>query len=112
MLALYTAQLADPSLCDTTDVAGEYVRSDLVDEQEGIPVHYDFQILDVETCEPIVGAYFEIFNCNSTGVYSGTNNMGNGNTNDITVLEETFLRGVQPTDDDGVASFDTLFAGH
>ncbi|ATZ53109.1 hypothetical protein BCIN_08g07120 [Botrytis cinerea B05.10] len=93
-------------------VAGEYVRSNLTDDMVGVPVHYDFQILDVETCEPIVGKYFEIFNCNSTGVYSGTTMSGNGNTNDVSVLNEIFLRGLQPTDDDGVASFDTLFAGH
>lgn len=43
------------------DIAGEYVRTDLVDGQVGVPVHYDFQILDVETCEPVVGKYFEIF---------------------------------------------------
>ncbi|KAG4427705.1 hypothetical protein IFR05_016810 [Cadophora sp. M221] len=93
-------------------VAGEYVRTNLVDEMVGVPVHYDFQILDVETCEPVVGKYFEIFNCNSTGVYSGTTMSGNGNTDDISVLNEIFLRGLQPTDSDGVASFDTLFAGH
>jgi protocatechuate 3,4-dioxygenase beta subunit len=93
-------------------VAGEYVRQDLVDDQEGVPVHYDFQIIDVETCEPIVGSYFEIFSCNSTGVYSGTTNTGNGNTEDTSVLDKTFLRGLQPTDEEGVASFDTLFPGH
>jgi hypothetical protein len=43
------------------DVAGEYIRSDLVEDMVGVPVHYDFQILDVTTCEPIVGVYFEIF---------------------------------------------------
>ncbi|KAK9423339.1 putative Intradiol ring-cleavage dioxygenases domain-containing protein [Seiridium unicorne] len=93
-------------------VAGEYVRTDLVEDADGVPVHYEFQILDVDTCEPIVGAYFEIFNCNSTGVYSGTTNAGNGNTADTTVLNETWLRGLQPTDDEGVAQFDTIFAGH
>lgn len=93
-------------------VAGEYVREDLAEDQEGVPVHYDFQIIDVNTCEPIVGSYFEIFNANATGVYSGTTNTGNGNTDDVTVLDETFLRGLQPTDEEGVASFNTIFAGH
>lgn len=50
--------------------------------------------------------------CNSTGVYSGTTNDGNGNTEDTSVLNETWLRGLQPTDDDGVAQFDTIFPGH
>lgn len=94
------------------DVAGEYARTDLVDDQQGVPVHYEFQILDIDTCEPVVGSYFEIFMANSTGVYSGTTNDGNGNTADVTVLDKTFLRGLQPTDDEGVASFDALFPGH
>jgi hypothetical protein len=50
--------------------------------------------------------------CNSTGVYSGTTNSGNGNTADTSVLNKTWLRGVQPTDEEGVASFDTIFPGH
>ncbi|KAI1334893.1 Intradiol ring-cleavage dioxygenase [Xylariaceae sp. FL0016] len=93
-------------------VAGEYIRTDLAEDVEGIPVHYEFQILDVDTCEPIVGSYFEIFNANSTGVYSGTTNTNNGNTNDTSVLNETWLRGLQPTDDEGVVNFDTVFPGH
>ena len=93
-------------------VAGEYVRSDLSEDVQGVPVHYDFQILDVATCEPVVGAYFEIFSCNSTGVYSGTTENGNGNTNDTNVLKATWLRGLQKTDDEGVAQFDTIFPGH
>ncbi|KAK6199656.1 hypothetical protein LQW54_010040 [Pestalotiopsis sp. IQ-011] len=93
-------------------VGGEFVRSDLVEDVVGVPVHYEFQILDADTCEPIVGSYFEIFNCNSTGVYSGTTNAGNGNTADVSVLDLTWLRGLQPTDDEGVASFDTIFPGH
>lgn len=43
------------------DVGGEFVRSDLVEDVVGVPVHYEFQILDADTCEPIVGSYFEIF---------------------------------------------------
>lgn len=47
------------------DVGGEFVRSDLVEDVVGVPVHYEFQILDADTCEPIVGSYFEIFSKNS-----------------------------------------------
>ncbi|KAG4411800.1 hypothetical protein IFR04_015063 [Cadophora malorum] len=93
-------------------VAGKYIRSDLVDEQVGVPIHYDFQILDVETCEPVVGKYFKIFNCNSTSVYSSTTMSGNGNTNDVFILDEIFLRGLQATDDDAIALFDIIFASY
>ena len=51
--------------------------------------------------------------CNSTGVYSGVSASGNGNSaSDTSNLDATFLRGVQPTDDDGVSQFQTLFPGH
>lgn len=35
-----------------------------------------------------------------------------GDPNDASILKGTTLRGVQPTDDHGVASFDSLFPGH
>ncbi|MBE3044040.1 hypothetical protein IMZ48_16010 [Candidatus Bathyarchaeota archaeon] len=43
------------------DVAGEVVRQDVVDGEEGVPLAVDVQAVDVETCEPIPGAYFEIW---------------------------------------------------
>lgn len=94
-------------------VAGEYVRQDVVESQAGVAMAIDVQVLDVETCEPVSGAYLEVWHCNSTGVYSGVSASGNGNSaSDTSNLNATFLRGVQPTDADGVAQFDTLFPGH
>lgn len=49
--------------------------------------------------------------CNSTGVYSGVSSSGNGN-GDASNLNATFLRGLQQTDADGIAQFETLFPGH
>lgn len=40
------------------------------------------------------------------------NNQGNGNINDKTNINNTFGRGIQQTDEDGVAQFETLFPGH
>lgn len=72
----------------------------------------DVQIIDVNTCEPVPQAYLEIWACNSTGVYSGVLASGNGNTNDSTNIDATFLRGMQVSDDSGVVTFDTLVPGH
>lgn len=66
----------------------------------------------METCDPVVGAMIEIWACNSTGVYSGVVASGNGDSSDLTNLNNSFLRGLQPTDDEGVAKFTTLFPGH
>lgn len=35
-----------------------------------------------------------------------------GDPNDASILQGTTLRGVQPTDENGIASFDSLFPGH
>lgn len=47
------------------------------------------------------------------GVYGGVLYYpGNGDPNDESIINSTTLRGVQPTDADGIALFDTLVPGH
>jgi protocatechuate 3,4-dioxygenase beta subunit len=53
-----------------------------------------------------------MWHCNATGVYSGVIASGNGNSSDESNLNNTFLRGISPTDSDGVVTFDTIFPGH
>jgi hypothetical protein len=73
----------------------------------------DTQVIDVDTCEPVPNVHIEIWHCNSTGVYSGIVASGNGvGTSDPSNINATFLRGVQKTDTDGVAQFETTFPGH
>lgn len=93
-------------------VGGEYVREDIREEQEGIDTVLDYQVIDVNTCEPVPEVYLEMWHCNSTGVYSGVVSSGNGNSNDETNINATWLRGIQPTNEDGVARFETTFPGH
>lgn len=94
-------------------VGGEYVREDVRDSQQGVELILDTQVVDVITCEPVTNAVVEIWHCNSTGVYSGVVASGNGvGSSDPGNLNNTFLRGLQPTDDDGVAKFTSLFPGH
>ncbi|KAI0601080.1 aromatic compound dioxygenase [Biscogniauxia sp. FL1348] len=93
-------------------VGGEYVRRNLIEDQEGLDTILDYQVIDVDTCEPVTDVYLEMWHCNSTGVYSGVVASGNGDTSDATNINNTFLRGIQKTDSDGVAQFETLFPGH
>ncbi|PSN59471.1 aromatic compound dioxygenase [Corynespora cassiicola Philippines] len=93
-------------------VQGELVRQDITEDQEGVSLHLDIQLIDVNTCEPVPQAFLEIWHCNSTGVYSGVAASGNGDSSDLTNLDATFLRGIQQSDDNGVVQFDTLFPGH
>jgi protocatechuate 3,4-dioxygenase beta subunit len=94
-------------------ILGEDVRSELVEDQQGVPLHLDIQLIDVDTCEPIEGTFIEMWNANSTGVYSGALATVNGiGMSDLANLNRSFLRGSQKTDEDGVAQFQTIFPGH
>lgn len=70
------------------------------------------QFIDVNTCEPIPDLWWDVWNCNSTGVYSGVQDSSNGNGDDASNLDKTALRGIQKSDEDGVASFRSVFPGH
>ncbi|KAL4787667.1 Intradiol ring-cleavage dioxygenase [Aspergillus varians] len=93
-------------------VKGELLRYDVGDGQPGVPLYIEGQFIDINTCEPIKDLYWDVWNCNSTGVYSGVQGSGNGNTDDASNLDKTFLRGIQKTDSDGVAGFKSVFPGH
>lgn len=42
-------------------VAGEYIRSNVTEDQAGVALHLEVQVLDIDTCEPVTGAYAEIW---------------------------------------------------
>ncbi|KIW03340.1 uncharacterized protein PV09_05550 [Verruconis gallopava] len=93
-------------------IKGEYIRTNLREDQPGVPIVIEAQFVNVETCEPIPDLYWDLWNCNSTGVYSGLVANGNGNTDDTSNTNATFLRGVAKSDEDGVVQFETIFPGH
>ncbi|KAI4595966.1 hypothetical protein KJ359_006258 [Pestalotiopsis sp. 9143b] len=93
-------------------VRGELIRNNLREEQAGVPIVIEAQFVDVETCEPLEGVYWDVWNCNATGVYSGLVADGNGNTADTANLNATFLRGVAKSNADGVVQFESVFPGH
>ncbi|KAI0513006.1 Intradiol ring-cleavage dioxygenase [Xylaria bambusicola] len=84
----------------------EHIRSDVTENVPGVPMHLELQFIDVNTCKPATQLLIDTWSCNATGQYSGVSARGEGG------LGTTYLRGVQPTDKDGVVSFDTIFPGH
>lgn len=94
-------------------MTGEYIRTNINDNEAGVPLLIDTQVLDIETCDPVPDIFVEIWHCNSTGVYSGIVAQGNGvGPADPSNLDATFHRGVQQTDSAGVVGFETRFPGH
>ncbi|KAL2812014.1 Intradiol ring-cleavage dioxygenase [Aspergillus granulosus] len=93
-------------------VNGELIRTDILEDQPGVPVVLEYQFVDVSTCQPLANIYADTWSCNATGVYSGVQGNGNGDSSDDSILSQTFLRGVGKTDEEGVVTFNTLFPGH
>ncbi|KAK6193203.1 hypothetical protein LQW54_012697 [Pestalotiopsis sp. IQ-011] len=93
-------------------VKGELNREDIIDGEPGVVNYMHAQFIDVNTCEPLEGLWWDVWNANATGVYSGVQDDSNGNGDDATNLNRTALRGIQETDEDGVASFRAVFPGH
>ncbi|PGH14873.1 hypothetical protein AJ79_02735 [Helicocarpus griseus UAMH5409] len=93
-------------------VDGELIRNDIVEDQAGVPLYVDIQVLNIETCEPVPNMYTDLWHANSTGVYSGVIAEGNGNDDIEGNLNTTFGRGVYATDAEGVVEYHTIFPGH
>ena len=73
----------------------------------GVPLTLQFQVSQVgaNACMPLAGAIVDVWQCDATGVYSGVVDRS-ANT-----LGQTFLRGAQVTNADGLVEFTTIYPG-
>jgi len=78
----------------------EAVRSNITEGKPGTPLRLRLTVVSTSSCKPIKGAAVDIWHADASGVYSGVA----GNTG-------TFLRGIQLTDRNGLAVFDTIYPG-
>jgi len=81
----------------------ELVRADIREGKTGVPLELKILVLDAGTCRPLKHAAVDIWHCDAGGTYSGFAQEG--------TATQTFLRGIQLTDGDGVATFRTIFPG-
>jgi protocatechuate 3,4-dioxygenase beta subunit len=79
------------------------VRQDIVENRPGVPLALALTVVDSDTCEPIRDAAVDIWHCDALGVYSGEPSEGSAG--------ETYLRGIQLTDRNGLAEFATIYPG-
>jgi len=91
-------------------------RSNVMEDQKGVPLTLNFQVMDVLTCNPLPGAKVIIWHANNEGMYSGVENLslnedGTKKPGTIDLRDQNFLRGVQTTDQNGRAQFVTAFPG-
>lgn len=72
----------------------------------GVPLRVTFRVMRVaDRCTPLPGALVDLWQCDATGAYSGVRAPA-GST-----LGQKFLRGQQLTDQNGVATFTTIYPG-
>ncbi|MGB3339590.1 MAG: intradiol ring-cleavage dioxygenase [Devosia sp.] len=81
-------------------------RTDITEGRPGIPTRIRLQVVDA-ACVPLPGARVDIWHCDATGVYSGYAGQGDDGATDTT--GETFMRGTQFADDNGIAEFETVY---
>lgn len=81
-------------------VEGPADRADITEGLEGAPFTMRFEVLDTD-CQPIEGAVVDVWHAAVDGTYSGVED----------AQGQTYLRGTQPTDADGVATFQSVVPG-
>jgi hypothetical protein len=81
-------------------IAGEKVRRNITEGKAGVPLLLKTTVVSASTCKPIKQAAVDIWHCDAEGVYSAFGSS-----------ERTFLRGIQYTDRNGVATFATIYPG-
>lgn len=84
-------------------VAGMPNRSNITEGKVGLPLKLFYMVVDNVTEQPIPGATVDIWHADACGIYSGFAAQGTAG--------QTFLRGVQTTDANGLVVFDTIFPG-
>lgn len=81
-------------------------RVDITEGREGLPLRVRLQVVG-PSCMPIAGARVDIWHCDARGAYSGYPRQPGG----LDTSGETFLRGTQLADENGITTFQTVYPG-
>jgi protocatechuate 3,4-dioxygenase beta subunit len=98
-------------------VAGPLLRRDITEGKSGLPLRLRLGVVEVsdQSCTPLANAAVDVWHCDAQGYYSGvSSNVPGPDANpDLAAQAATqdFLRGVQLTDESGIAEFDTIYPG-
>ena len=117
------------------------VRRDITEGKQGVPLRLKIALVHAKKCTPLTNVALDIWHCDAVGIYSGftTQSMnmnrpggfggpggrppgpppdgfgpppGGGRPGGHGASDATrFLRGIQPTDANGIAEFSTIYPG-
>ena len=77
------------------------MRSDITEGLPGLATKLFIHVVQASTCLPVANAAVDVWHANAPGAYSGFG----------TTVGQTWLRGVQNTDPNGLAVFNTIYPG-
>lgn len=83
------------------------VRRDITEGKTGVPMTLNITVVNTAACAVQQGAMVDIWHADANGIYSGYAGQPGG----VSTVGQTFLRGIQVTDNSGVATFTTVFPG-
>ncbi|MGW1361578.1 intradiol ring-cleavage dioxygenase [Streptomyces chartreusis] len=97
---------------------GALVRKDITEGKSGVPLTLRLTVVDAtDGCTPVKGAAVEIWHCDAWGYYSGYTTANPGGSapaeseDGSTADDDTYLRGYQIANADGVVKFETILPG-
>lgn len=76
------------------------IRQNITEGRPGMPFHLTFNIINF-SCQPVPNVLVDIWHADKDGNYSGFGNF----------VGQTFMRGIQSTDSNGTAVFETIYPG-
>ena len=97
---------------------GALVKKDITEGKSGVPLTLRLTVVDAtDGCTPVKGAAVEIWHCDAWGYYSGYTTANPGGSapaeseDGSTADDNTYLRGYQVANANGVVKFETIFPG-
>jgi protocatechuate 3,4-dioxygenase beta subunit len=95
------------------------IRSDIREDREGTLLRLAIRVRDASSCKPIENAVVDIWHCDAVGIYSGFESASTGSGgggppgggSSGPTDDETYLRGAQVTNADGIVQFKTIYPG-
>jgi protocatechuate 3,4-dioxygenase beta subunit len=94
------------------EITNPLQRTDVTAGQTGLPLAITFNVVNANNnCAVVSNARVDIWHCNKDGYYSGYGSQTGGSLGTQSYLGETWLRGYQITDANGMAKFTTIYPG-